>query len=105
MLKTILTIALLATALPAAAQTEKVTREVHVSYADLDLRSPDGVKALDHRLRVAIAQVCPETQPQDRQIASSVLRCRHAAHIGAAAQRAAALAAIEARTQVASITR
>ena len=105
MLKTILTIALLATALPAAAQTEKVTREVHVSYADLDLRHPNDVKELDRRLRIAVAQVCPDTQPQDRQIVSSVLRCRHAAHVGAAAQRAAALASIETRTQVASLAR
>ena len=105
MLKTILTIALLATALPAAAQTEKVTRVVHVSYADLDLRQPGDVKIFDRRLRVAIGQVCPETQPQDRQSSFAVLRCRSAAHAGAAAQRAAALAASNTRTQTASITR
>jgi len=103
MLKTILTAALFAASLPAAAQAEQVTRHVHVSYADLDLRHPNDVKELDRRLRVAVAEVCPETQPQDRQVSFSVLRCRHAAHVGAAAQRAAALARIDTRSQVASI--
>jgi len=102
MLKTILTAALLVTALPAAAQTEKVTREVHVSYSDLDLRQPKDVKAFDRRLRAAIGQVCPDTEPQDRLVAFSVLRCRHAAHAKAADQRAAAIAAAEARTRLAS---
>lgn len=103
MLKTILTAALFAASLPAAAHAEQVTRQVHVSYADLDLRQPNDVKELDRRLRIAVAEVCPDTQPQDRQIAFSVMRCRHAAHMGAVAQRAAALAAVDAHKQLASI--
>jgi len=102
MLKTILTTALLAAAFPAAAQTEQVTHEVRVSYSDLDLSQPGDVKKLDHRLHVAIGQVCPDTEPQDRLIAFSVLHCRHAAHVKAADQRAAALAAAATRTRLAS---
>ena len=104
MLKTILTAALFAVSVPAtAAQMEQVTRQVRVSYADLDLHQPADVKEFDRRLRVAIAQVCPDTQPQDRDTSFAVMRCRHAAHVGAAAQRAIALAKVDTRTQVASI--
>jgi UrcA family protein len=101
MLKTLLTTVLLAATVPAAAHAEQVTRQVHVTYADLDLRRAADVKQLDRRLRTAIAAVCPDSQPQERLANPAVTRCRKAARAGFADQREAALAAAYAHTQMA----
>jgi UrcA family protein len=101
MLKTLFTTVLLAAALPTAAPAELVTRQVHVTYADLDLRHAADVKQLDRRLRAAIGAVCPDTQPQERLIDAAVTRCRRTARAGFADQRQAALAAAYASTRIA----
>ena len=99
MLKLIATIALLATALPAVAHAQDVTRQIRVSYADLDLAHPAGVKALDRRLHAAVETVCADTSSDAGAIA--VLHCRKAALAQLATQRAAALAAANTNVQLA----
>ena len=89
MLKIIATVALLATTAPAFAQPEGTTRTVHVSYADLDLSRAAGVKQLDRRLRIALANVCPA---RDGATPFAVLQCRKAASVALASQRTAAIA-------------
>ena len=98
MLKTILTAAFLATTLTAAAHAENVTRQVRVSYSDLDLRHPADVKRFDQRLRAAVTEVCPEADNPDK---FAVLRCRKAAFTALADRRAAALATAQSGTQLA----
>ena len=45
-------------AAPAAALAQPATPSITVSYADLNLASPAGVKALDSRLANAVRAVC-----------------------------------------------
>jgi UrcA family protein len=101
MLKTILTTVLLAAAVPAVAQPSEVAPQIHVTYADLDLRRAADVRQFDRRLRGAIETICGDAKPGEGPIAFSVLRCRKAAYAQIADQRAAALAAANAATQLA----
>lgn len=50
-----------------------------VSYADLDLGSPDGQARLNSRLRRAVQTVCAVTNPSDLGERRAVRRCRLAA--------------------------
>ena len=50
-----------------------------VSYADLDLTTPDGQARLNTRLRHAVQTVCGATNPRDLKEVSAVRRCRRAA--------------------------
>ena len=101
MLKTIATIALLATTAPAIAQPAGETRTVHVSYADLDLRHAGDVKTLDRRLRAAIGTVCPAGVATDMLVSPAVQQCRKTAHAALADQRATAIAKAAGTTQLA----
>jgi UrcA family protein len=60
----------IAVANPASAQTRIV------SYADLDLSSPEGQEALDRRIRTAVEQVCGRPYPTDLVSQQHVRRCR-----------------------------
>ena len=93
MLKTLLATVLLAAAFPATAHTPEVAPQVHVTYADLDLRHAADVKQFDRRLRGAVETICGDAKPGEGPIAFSVLRCRKATYAQIANQRAAALAA------------
>lgn len=71
--------ALLATGFaPAHAQS---SREVH--FADLDLGSPAGQRALESRLRSAVRVVCATPNPTDLKQMSETRRCRRVASAGA----------------------
>jgi UrcA family protein len=89
MSKIVLTAALLAAAAPAIAHAEAVTRQVHVSYADLDLHRAADVRLLDRRLRAAVGAVCPSAEAAS---ATALLQCRKGAYAALADQRATALA-------------
>jgi len=99
MLKFILSAALLATAAPALARPDGVTRQVHVSYHDLDLRRSADVHQFNVRLYEAVKAVCPD----DWSDAIEVKRCREAASAEAAHQRRIIVAAARSGFQMASI--
>jgi len=89
----------LATAIPAIAHAQDATRQTRVAYADLDLRQPAGVKALDRRLHAAVETVCADRQSD--ATAAAILQCRAASHARLAPQRAAILAAANSANQLA----
>ena len=83
------TIALLllaaASASPLAAETITATRSVET--ADLDLSSAAGVRALEHRLTIAIVDACGEASDVDLQGANQVRACRAEARQRVAGER------------------
>ena len=82
----IVLVAAVAAASPARADTRSV------SYADLDLTSPQGQAVLDSRISSAIRQVCGRAFPTDLQSRRQVERCRSATLADVQAQRNDALA-------------
>jgi UrcA family protein len=82
----IVLIASLAAANPAQAESRTV------SFADLDLTSPNGQAALDRRLENAVRQVCGSPYPIDLQSVNEVTRCRRETRANIQAQRNDALA-------------
>lgn len=77
-MKTLLAAALFVAAsatVPVFAQNVSKT----VSYADLDLTTPDGQARLTSRLRQAVQKVCGVANPSDLKEMSAVRRCRRAA--------------------------
>lgn len=81
---------LLAAGLARAAETDMETAQVRVSYADLNLASPFGMRTLRFRINQAVNQVCGQEQPP---ATFETKRCRHAARQDAMAQVARAVAA------------
>lgn len=57
-------------------------RAMAVSFAGLDLASPEGQQMLDRRLHAALNQVCGRDDMRDLALASSVRRCRRDAMAG-----------------------
>ena len=82
----IVLIASAAAANPAQAETRTV------SYADLDLSSPEGQAVFDSRIASAIRQVCGRAFPTDLQSRREVDRCRSETLADVQAQRNDALA-------------
>lgn len=101
MLKIVATIALLATTAPALAQ-QGTTQQLHVSYADLDLRQASDVRLFDRRLRAAVETVCPDQITTGSLLNAATKRCRKAAYAALSQQRAAALAEAAATTRLAA---
>jgi UrcA family protein len=81
---------------PSAAPSSDTKSKV-VDYADLDLSSSAGLKALHRRIGVAIADVCGEAGPASHEEVIDIERCRTRARAGTSVQ----IAAIAARLQVA----
>ena len=81
----------LATATPAGAQSQ-TGRAIAVPYADLDLGSPGGQRALDLRITHAVNSACWEPSSADLKGQNAVRLCRLALRAEAAQRRAAALA-------------
>jgi UrcA family protein len=75
----------------AAASPARADHRV-VSYADLDLTSPQGQAVLDSRLTSAIRQICGRAYPTDLQSQRQVERCRAQTLADVQAQRNDALA-------------
>jgi UrcA family protein len=83
--------------LPLQANAQDVSREVHVTYRDLDLATPAGRETLDRRLASAIKAVCPDaTGSVDVGFKYEVRRCLKVARIQASAKRDRVLAAKDA---------
>ena len=77
-MKTLLAAALfVATTATVPAFAQNVSKAV--SYADLDLGSPDGQARLNTRLRHAVQTVCGVANPSDLGEKRAVRRCRRAA--------------------------
>jgi UrcA family protein len=74
----------------AAAQEPVEIRSAVVSYADLDLRSEGGRKALDRRVKQAVDRVCPK-RPHITQLQmnKAYVACKDHAWDGARQQLAA----------------
>jgi UrcA family protein len=66
----IVLVAAVAAANPAHAESRTI------SYADLDLSSPEGQAVLDSRIANAVRQVCGRAFPTDLQSRRDVDRCR-----------------------------
>ena len=87
-------IAAMACATAAAAQTnnQPVHTEV-VAFADLDLRTAEGVRALDRRILSAVQAACGAESAADITGSNDVRRCRKQLLAGLVAQRDGAIAA------------
>lgn len=78
--------------LSAAAAAEKVSEVV--SFADLDLRTPDGVHTLEGRIAAAVISVCGLPETRAAWATRAVDECRSAAADDAKAQLEAHLASL-----------
>jgi UrcA family protein len=89
-----LILAIAASLVPASAgaTTEKVTEVV--SYADLDLLDPQGLRALEERIEVAVINVCGEPAAPAMWAVKAVEECRSAASDDAKAQLEERLATV-----------
>lgn len=96
-MKTIIsmTMMLAALATPGLSIAQETLPDVRVSYADLDLRTAAGGKALDRRLAKAVKQVCPNADGSaDLMRKAVVRRCLAAKSAEVAQQRTRLLAEI-----------
>jgi len=89
-----LILAIAASLVPASAgaATEKVTEVV--SFEDLDLLDPQGVRALEERIAVAVINVCGAPEERSIWAVRAVEDCRSAAAEGAKAQLEERLASL-----------
>ncbi|MBO9518064.1 MAG: UrcA family protein [Porphyrobacter sp.] len=76
-------LAALVQTVPSVASAREQGRTIPVGYGDLDLTSPEGIKALDRRLDRAVRRVCGEHGYQNLQQQAGVSKCQDAtwAHI------------------------
>jgi UrcA family protein len=65
---------------------------IAVHTADLDLRSPAGVAALDRRIRAAVELACGDLSDVDLHGKNAAQRCRAETRAQVTAQRAIAIA-------------
>ena len=104
-MKTLLTFTLAAAALaltsaPAFAFPESGSRQLVVSYADLDLSTRQGVRILDRRLRAAAATACGPTSDFDPEGKNDARLCRTETLAQARAQRDSAIAGLTRSPQI-----
>jgi len=74
-----------AAATPLAAEPVSASRSVQT--ADLDLSTAAGLRALDHRLTIAIVDACGEASDVDLEGANAVRACRAEARARVADER------------------
>jgi UrcA family protein len=92
--------ALTLSASPAFAQSAAAPAQVVVSYADLDLSTQRGARALDRRLRTAVQLACGPTSDADPAGKNDVLECRAETLAEARAQRDIAIASASGRGEI-----
>jgi UrcA family protein len=99
MLKSALQIVLIAAALPAAAHAHQddARRSMAVGYNDLNLKSEEGLRILNSRIKKALDRVCGSPQQGTLRERMDSRSCQNFAESGATAQRSAVLA--RSRTQ------
>jgi UrcA family protein len=94
-MKILISVAAAMTALaggPALAQTRADAATATIRYADLDLASAAGRRALDRRIGFAVRDACGTASTFDLHGANAVRACVTGAKKAVAAQRSAALA-------------
>ncbi|MGA2778081.1 MAG: UrcA family protein [Steroidobacteraceae bacterium] len=69
-----------------AAAPDSDAPSVTIRYADLDLTSEAGTRALYHRLLVAAKEVCPDPSTRDLATLHFIEGCRQQAIVNAARQ-------------------
>lgn len=89
MTRSLLSAVLVVACVASPALADKVTRAV--SYRDLDLTQPEGVKTLRYRIGRAVTVVCGDAGPADLLMQEDVRACREHANAGADAQIAMAI--------------
>jgi UrcA family protein len=93
---------------PAVAGREEPLPSREVSYADLDLSNPAGMKTLDMRIAGAVETLCPEPEVRSMDAIADMQHCRRTARdsvrlqVQAAIDGATRLAAIRRPTQLSS---
>jgi len=75
--------------------------KAHVRYADLNLRSDEGLRRLEARVRTAAERLCPGSRSTALRERREGLACRDAAIAGAAPQVRQAVAAFAAASPTA----
>lgn len=93
---------LLAVALSAPVAAQQTLPDVSVSYNDLNLADPEGVRTLDHRIASAIKRACVNEPHADLRTARAAAQCRRDKALEVSEQRARALAHAGSATVVAS---
>lgn len=92
--------ALALSAAPGYAQADVASRQLVVSYADLDLSSERGVRILDRRLRAAAQTACGPTSDFDPEGKNEARSCRTETLAQARAQRDEAIAGLAPARQI-----
>ena len=94
MLKSALPIILAAAALPAAAhaQQDEAPRSMAVAYNDLNLKSEEGLRILNSRIKHALNRVCGSPQQGTLRERMESRSCQNFARSEAMAQRSTVLA-------------
>jgi UrcA family protein len=83
-----------AAAAPAFAQDAADDVQLKVSYADLDLTAQAGLSVLDHRIAIAVKQVCGDADMRNVVEWKAMKACRNQAQQTAQSTRDAALASV-----------
>ena len=105
-MKTLSFALVLLAATPTGAAAQQPRTESRVGYADLNLQTEAGIKALDRRLARAVIAVCPDergTVDMARKVAAR--RCIKDTHAGLAPLRSRLLAAHGSRETLVAGTR
>ncbi|MBT2135080.1 UrcA family protein [Croceibacterium sp. LX-88] len=68
-------LAALVQTVPSVASAREQGRSIPVSYGDLDLTSPQGIKTLDRRLDRAVRRVCGDRTYQNLSLQAGVSEC------------------------------
>ena len=93
-------VALAAAPAPAIAQPQGDSRQLVVSYADLDLSTEHGVRILDQRLRFAAHSACGPTSDADPAGKNEARECRAETLALARTQRDTAVAGLAGSSQI-----
>lgn len=104
--RSILLPASIAAALAAPAATAPLeTATVPVSYADLDLASPDGAVALKRRIKAAADAICGRPDARDPKLVQLAAKCRKDAIAKASLEANEAVAAAQTKERYAALPR
>ena len=88
----IIPLLLLATMASGDVQAQEMPAPVRVSYADLDIHTPAGIRTLDRRLLGAVRKICGDDLSIDTWSKIAARRCRRAKLVEVRALRDAVVA-------------
>lgn len=105
MFKIITAAAAMATLSPTATIAQEEPPQVGVSYADLNLSTEAGKAQLNHRIEIAVREVCGSQQRNDLKSSMAVRSCTAKARENARSAVNAKIAARTASTAIATASR